>query len=140
MKVSANLKLDKNLRFIGSNERGMETYFDTFAESGGDESAATPMEILLQAVAACSSMDVVSIIKKKRKEVAGLNIDISATKSDENPKVYTDIHLHYKLDSKDAEMNDLERAIELSQTKYCSVSIMLKNGGVKITSSAEIFR
>lgn len=65
--MKANLRLDRNMRIIGKNEKGLETVFDTKPAVGGEDSAPTPMEIMLQSVAACSFMDTISILRKKEK-------------------------------------------------------------------------
>ena len=138
MKVT--LKLDRKMRIIGSNQAAMETIFDTHSEAGGEDTAPTPMEILLQAMGACSFMDVVSILRKKRKEIQGLNVYIDGKRADEHPKVFTDVHLIYELISFDTEMNDLVRSVELSQTKYCGASAMFQKAGCKVTWECRILR
>lgn len=136
MKVSLNL--DKNMRIIGTNSSSMQTVFDTYPEFGGDNSAPTPMEILLQAIGACSFMDVITILKKKKKEIKHLKIDISGDRADIHPRVFTNVHLIYELNSPDAEMKDLIRAIELSQKTYCGVSAMFQRSGCEVTWEAKI--
>ena len=71
-------------------------------------------------------MDVASILKKKRVPLDNFNIDVSADMTDEHPKVYTKIHLEYVFYGKDIKESDVERAIELSLTKYCGVTAMLE--------------
>ncbi len=131
--MKATLKLGRNMRIIGSNEQGLETAFDAYASAGGDESAPSPMEILLQAMAACSFMDVVSILKKKRKQIDDLTISIDGHRTNEHPKVFDKVHLIYELISPDAKLNDLERSAELSQTKYCGASAMFQMSGCEVT-------
>lgn len=138
--MKATLQLDRNMRLIGRNTKGQETYFDTVAQVGGDESAPSPMEIVLQSVAACSSLDVISILRKKKKEVAAYNVELEATRAEDHPKVFTNIKVKYILTSPDAELTDLERAIELSEEKYCSVSAMLNRSGCIISHEAQIIR
>ena len=136
--MKVNLQLQEKMRIKGLDSGGHETFFDTVEAHGGDDTAATPMSILLQAMGACSFMDVVSIIKKKRKQVDNLEIEIEAVRADKHPKVLTDVHLKYILTSPDAEMKDLERAIELSQTTYCGASAMFQRSGCKVTTEAVI--
>ena len=138
--MEATLKLDRNMRIIGTNHAGLETIFDTSPAVGGENTASTPMEIMLQSMAACSFMDVVSILRKKRKDIAAMNIKIEAVRGPEHPKKFTDVHLVYELTSSDAETKDLERAIELSQDKYCGASAMFKDSGCKVTHEAVINR
>ncbi|MCX7737778.1 MAG: OsmC family protein [Candidatus Kapabacteria bacterium] len=136
MKVT--LELDKNLRFMGKDSRNHITYFDTTDKVGGDDSAPTPMEVLLQALGACTLMDVVSILRKKRKTVEGITLNIEGKRADSHPKVFTDIHLVYELKSPDAELKDLERSIELSEGTYCSISAMIKRSGCNLTWEAKM--
>ncbi len=136
MKVT--LELDKNMRFMGTDNRNHITYFDTTDKVGGDDTASTPMEVLLQALGACTLMDVVSILRKKRKTVEGITLNIEGKRADSHPKVFTDVHLIYELKSPDAELKDLERSIELSETTYCSASAMFKRSGCNLTWEAKL--
>ncbi len=138
--MKANLKLDRNMRIIGTNEKGLETTFDTSPKVGGEDTAATPMEIMLQSVAACSFMDTISILRKKRKTINDLQIDIEGERTEEHPKVFKTIVLKYTLVSPDAELNDLERAVELSQDKYCGASAMMKLAGANVSYKVELKR
>lgn len=127
-----NVKLDKNMRFIGT-ARGHDTIFDTKPAVGGDDSAASPMEIFVQALGGCTSMDVISILRKKRKTVEDYNVTIKAARAETHPKKITSVHLIYELKSPDAKIEDLERAVELSQEKYCGVSAMFQDAGSEVT-------
>ncbi|MCL5991423.1 MAG: OsmC family protein [Bacteroidetes bacterium] len=131
--MEINLRLDRNMRIIGTSELGFETVFDTHPSVGGEDTAPAPMEVFLQAMAACSFMDVVSIIRKKRKEVIGLDIKAEAVRATTHPKVITDVHLTFVLTSPDAEQGDLDRAVELSQKTYCGASAMFQRSGCKVT-------
>ena len=136
--MKAELRLDRNMRFIGSNDMGLETVFDTHPNVGGEDTAATPMEIALQALAGCSAMDVVSILRKKRKTITDFRIFMDAERGKEHPKIFTRAHLIYQLTSPDAELKDLERAVELSQTTYCAVSAIFKRSGCEVTYESRL--
>lgn len=138
--MKANLRLDRNMRIIGKNEKGLETVFDTSPKVGGEDTAATPMEIMLESVAACSFMDTISILRKKRKTVDDLQIDIEGERTDEHPKVFKKIVLKYTLVSPDAELKDLERAVELSQNNYCGASEMMRLAGADVSYQIELKR
>ena len=85
----------------------------------------------------CSSYDVISILKKSRQDVNACEVEISSTRADTEPKVFTDIHIHFKVTGKDLKEKQVERAVSLSAEKYCSASIML--GAIaKITHTFEI--
>jgi len=131
--MEVNLKFDKNMRFVGTNELGHKTFFDTHPQSGGDDSAPTPMEVLLESMAACSCMDIVPILKKKKKHVEDLRVIIKGERSEIHPKVFNDIHFIFELVSPDTELSDFEHAVELSMTKYCSVTLMIKRSGCNVT-------
>ncbi|HET6401697.1 MAG TPA: OsmC family protein [Candidatus Kapabacteria bacterium] len=136
--MKATLRWDTALRFVGTNEKGQETIFDTSLKGGGLDSAAGPMEIVLEAAAACTAMDIVTILKKKRRIVTEFTIDLDAERAEQHPKVFTKIAMDIRLVSPDATEQELRRAIELSQTNYCSVSIMLARSGCEITWRAEL--
>ncbi|MCS6966364.1 MAG: OsmC family protein [Candidatus Kapabacteria bacterium] len=139
--MKATLELvDAAMRFEGRNERGQSTSFDADPAVGGRDSAARPMEVLLQAVMACTAMDVLSIVRKKRRTVIAFRIVAEAERAAEHPKVFTRIHLRYELTSPDAAEQDLYRAIELSQGTYCSASIMVRRSGCSITWEAHVLR
>jgi putative redox protein len=79
-------------------------------------------------------MDIISILKKKRVDLHDYAVEISAVNADEHPKVYTKINIHFKFYGNNIHEKDVERAIELSETKYCSVSAMLKKTAEIITT------
>jgi putative redox protein len=131
--MKAKLTWDSALRFVGVNEKKHETYFDTSLKGGGLDSAASPMEVLLEAAAACTAMDIIAILQKKRRTVTTFSIDLSAERAEQHPKVFTKIAMDIHLVSPDATDRELTRAIELSQANYCSVSIMLARSGCEIS-------
>jgi putative redox protein len=94
-------------------------------EFGGHSGATRPMELILMGLAGCTSMDVLSILKKKRVSLVDFSVTVEAERADEHPKVFTNIKLHYVFTGKAIKSQDVERAIELSQTKYCGASAML---------------
>ena len=104
---------------------------------GGSEAASSPKELVLIALGGCTLSDVVSIMRKKRAVVTDIEVRITAEQSDEHPKVYTKIHLEFVVRGADVRLEDVARAIELSETKYCPVSAMLRPA-VAITSSYRI--
>jgi putative redox protein len=108
--------------------------------SGGDTSGSgpSPMQAVLLALAACTGMDVVSILAKMRQPLRGLRVEVTAERRDEHPRVFTAIELVFRLEG-DLDDAKVSRAIELSETKYCSVEAMLRPG-VAIVSRYEIER
>lgn len=126
-------------RFEAKNENGLSVNFDAPIKNGGDGTAPTPMETVLASLAACTSFDVVSILKKKRQEVTGYSAVAEAEKSEEPPDVFTKIHLKYIIKGKDINKEAVERAIKLSYDKYCPVGAMLRKTA-EITTSYEIMQ
>jgi putative redox protein len=129
MKVT--LKSTDNLdHFTATNEAGQSIALS------GDGSAPGPMQVVLMAMAGCSTIDIVMILKKMRQEVSHIEVEVDGTRRDEVPKIYTDIHLHYRIYGQ-VKAAKAEQAVAMSLEKYCSVSIMLEKVA-KITSSFEV--
>jgi len=132
------LNWEGRLRFEAKNEKGVSVNFDATKEHGGEEHALSPMETLLASLTACSSYDVLTILRKKRQKVTGYSVEATAERrEDPPPKIFTKIHLKYIVKGENVAPEAVERAIRLSEEKYCSVGAMLKNS-VPITSSFEI--
>jgi len=100
--------------------------------------ATSPMEMFLIALGGCTGSDVISILQKKRLRVEGLDLHITAERSDDHPRVYTRKGVVYTIRGKDIPSVDVEKAIDLSVLKYCSVSSMLKKAGVEMTHDWKI--
>jgi putative redox protein len=103
---------------------------------GGKNEGVRPMEMILMGLASCSSLDVLHILHKGKSEVTNLEVDVKAERANAIPAVFTNIHLHFKAKG-DFTTEKLERAINLSMEKYCSVTKMLEST-VNITTSFEI--
>jgi len=138
--MKSTLKWEGNLKFSADNGRGHTAIHDATIDEDGNKAGPTPMELMLQTVATCSGMDVVSIIKKKRKTITDFNIEISGERQDEHPQVFTSAIIHYTLTSPDAEEKDLKRAVELSQEKYCAASGMFQMAGIIPAWTIELIR
>jgi len=135
--MKVNLALEAGMRISGTNERGMKTLFDTNADNHS-ATFASPMEIMLESLGACSTLDVISILRKQRRTITDFRVDIEAERAEEHPKVFVSAHVIYTLTSPDATLNELTRAVELSQEKYCSASAMFIRSGCEITYEAVI--
>lgn len=92
----------------------------------------TPMELVLIAAAGCTAIDVSSILKKMRQEYSELRIDIEGERSSEYPKIYKDVKIVYRVSGPNVEHGKVKGAVQLSQEKYCSVSITLRKSGAQI--------
>ena len=101
------------------------------------EGGISPMRLLLLSVAGCTSYDVVTILKKMRQPIEGLEVEISGERRKEHPRIYNKVHIHYRIYGKVRE-DKAKRAIELSQDKYCSASAHVKLSGADLTYSLEI--
>src|SRR5882724_8717812 len=100
-------------------------------------SAATPMELLLIALGSCTGVDVISILKKKRQQVTDYRIEVSGERREEFPKSYTHLYIKHIVKGRGVTEQALASAIELSETKYCSVAATLR-GSAEIVTSYEI--
>lgn len=100
-------------------------------------SAPSPMELVLIALGGCTGADVVSILEKKRQHVTAYEIEVRGTRRDEHPRIYTSIEVIHRVRGDSIDERAVARAIELSETKYCSVSAMLA-ASAKITTRYEI--
>jgi len=114
------------MRFDGFAEGVGSIVMDSAPRYGGSGAGPTPMEAVLLALAGCTGMDVVSILRKKRAPLEELTIEVSAERATEHPKVFTKIHLRYLVRGAGLGEDDVRKAITLSQDKYCSVSAMLR--------------
>jgi len=104
---------------------------------GGSNAGPRPKELLLMALGGCTASDVIPILRKKRVPFDGLEVRLTGTVRDEHPQVFTEIHVEYLVYGEGINPADVERAIELSRTKYCSVTAMLRPT-VNITHSYQI--
>ena len=135
--METRLKWAGAAAFIGYSSSGHTVVMDGPPEGGGRNLGPRPMEMLLLSMAACSTYDVVSILKKSREEPEDCEVLVSAKRADDHPKIFTDIHLHFIVTGKNIRGKSVSRAIELSAEKYCSASIML-GAMAKITHDFEI--
>lgn len=99
----------------------------------------SPMQLLLMAVAGCTGMDIVSILQKKRIELADMQVKVRGKRASDYPMIWTDIHITYLVWGKEIKSKDVEQAIQLSEDKYCSVGLMLGKSA-KITSEYQILK
>lgn len=124
--MRCRVKWVENAMFIGESDSGHAVVMDGPPEGGGRNLGVRPMELLLIGMGGCTAYDVVSILKKARQPVIDVDVELTAERADDVPKVFTAIHAHFIVKGK-AEIKDaqVKRAIDLSADKYCSASIML---------------
>jgi putative redox protein len=125
------------MRMVGDVEGGPSVIMDSSNPEYGTHTGPSPMEFVLIGLAGCTSMDVVSIMEKKRQPMTNLQVKVQAERADTHPKVYTKIHLEYVAYGTGVSETALARAIELSEQTYCSVNAMLSKTA-EITTSYRI--
>lgn len=122
------------LAFRGILGSGYE--FDLSSQAG--ETAGSPMEFLLAGVAGCTAVDVVNTLRKMRQPLDGLVVEISGTRADEHPRVYTETSIVYVVRGASVDPQAVEKAIKLSKEKYCSASAMFERAGVALHTDYRI--
>lgn len=135
--MKARVKWIENVCFMGESETGHAVVLDGAPEAGGRNLGMRPMEMLLISMGACSSFDVVTILKKARQPVTDCVAELQAERADEVPKVFTKIHVRFVVTGKGLNPVQVERAVKLSAEKYCSASIMLGKAA-EVTHDFEI--
>ncbi|MBN1877602.1 MAG: OsmC family protein [Anaerolineae bacterium] len=121
------------MRMLGDVEGGPAIILDSSGEFG-NYTGPSPMDLLLLGLAGCTAMDVISIMEKKRQPMTNLQVKVEADRAETYPKVYTKIHLEYVAYGSGISETALERAIELSESTYCSVNAMLSKTAEVTTS------
>ena len=136
MKITLR-RINKAVLFEARNERGHTVLVEGGPSLGGENQAPSPTELLVISQAACTAMDIVELLKKMRQPLEHLEIETEGKRAENLiPKVFTGIHLHYKLYG-NIKPTKAEKAIVMSIEKYCTVSKMIENV-TKITYSFEI--
>jgi putative redox protein len=125
MKKIVNTQWLGDMKF-DSEVNGHHIIIDALPEAGGSDSGPRPKTLMLTALAGCTGMDVVSILKKMRVEVDRFNVEVLAEETEEHPKHFAQMHIIYRFAGKDLPMDKLEKAVELSQERYCGVSFMYR--------------
>ena len=128
----------RGIAFTALTESKNWIVMDGPEDFGGFGAGPRPMEVMLSAIGACTSADVASILAKKRAPVDQIQVLVSAKRAEQHPKVFTHIRIEYLIAGKGVKPKDVERAIELSATKYCPAQAMLKNS-VEFDLSYKIF-
>jgi putative redox protein len=121
MTIRAKLEWKERMQFVGQAGDGPSVFID----SNEGRTGPSPMEMVLMGVAGCTAMDVIYIMKKRRADVTGFRVNITGERAENHPKRYTRILIEYLLDGKGITTKDVEQAIKLSTTKYCSAMASL---------------
>ncbi|MYC60864.1 MAG: OsmC family protein, partial [Gammaproteobacteria bacterium] len=136
--MQARVNWVEDVMFVAESGSGHAVVIDGAPEGGGRNMGMRPMELVALGVASCSSYDVVTILRKARQKITRCEARVSAERADAVPAIFEAIHMHFRVAGENLSEAQVARAIELSAEKYCSASIMLKKGGVKITHDYEI--
>lgn len=135
--MKARAKWVEGMAFMGEAGSGHAVVMDGATEYGGRNIGIRPMEMLLIGLAGCTGFDVVQILKKGRENVTGCEVEVEAQRATEDPKVFTRIHISYRISGRGLSPAKAERAVALSKEKYCSASIML-GATAEMSASLEV--
>jgi len=122
--MDAKVVWKERMSFIGTAESGFTIPLGTSPDMGGDKDGFRPMELLAIGLAGCTAMDVISILKKKKQEVTGFEVQVHADRAEEHPHVFTKIVIEYIVSGRNVERAAVERAVQLSAEKYCPAQAM----------------
>jgi len=135
--MKARVKLVEGITFVAESGSGHAVVMDASPDVGGRDMGARPMEMVLMGAGGCSAIDVVHILRKARQDLVDCVVELDAQRADDDPKVFTRIHMHYVVTGRNLNPAQVERAIKLSKEKYCSATIMLAKTA-EVTSDYEI--
>jgi len=135
--MDANVTWKNGMSFESSADSGFKLNLGTSEQFGGADDGFRPMELMLISLAGCTGMDVISILQKKRQEVSSFEVKVHAERAQEHPKVFTKLTLEYIVSGKNIDPEAVNRAVELSSTKYCPAQSMLAQA-VPITHTITI--
>ena len=124
--MEAKATWQSDMSFIGTADTGFEVRMDASEASGGHNSGFRPTELLAMGTAGCTGMDVISILRKKRAEVKGLEVRVHVDQAETYPHVFTKMQIEYVVTGHNIKRADVERAVELSKEKYCPCIAMFK--------------
>ncbi len=136
--MQATVKWVDGVMFIAESGSGHTVVMDGPPDHGGRDMAVRPMEMILMGLGGCASFDIVSILKKSRQKVSACRVELQAERAQGTPSPFTKIHLHFVVSGAALKSSQVERAVSLSATKYCSASIMLEAAGVTLTHDFEV--
>jgi len=135
--MNASVTWERGWNFTATADRGFRLLLGEPDEAGVGELAFSPIELLLVGLAGCTGIDVIAMLGKKRQAVTGFQVQVRAKRATSHPKRFTEIALRYIVEGENIDPDAVERAIELSQTKYCSATATLTRG-VPIRTTYEI--
>ena len=123
--MTVRATLETGMRFDVETGSGHHVILDAAEHNGGQDSGPRPMEMLLVALASCSGMDIITILRKKRQEITAYELRVHGMRAEEHPKVFLDITVEHIFTGHNIRPEAVERAIELTEERYCGASAML---------------
>ena len=137
--MKGTVTLQERSTFEGLSGSGHRVTMDVAPEVGGRNLGLRPMEMVLLGLGGCTAIDVLHMLRKGRQPITDMRVELDAERADDVPKVFTRIHLHFVLTGAGLDPHKIERAINLSASKYCSASMML-NKTAEMTHDFEIVK
>ncbi len=128
--MGIKLEYLKDLRFKAYSDQNSNysILLDAYKDAGENkQDGMRPTDLILAGLAGCSSMDILSILKKKKQNITSYKVNVTGERAETHPRVFTKMFITYEIKGKDVDEQAVKRAIELSENKYCSVWAMLKN-------------
>lgn len=135
--LKVTLKYVADEEYQAQNESGNVLNIDMLAKE--DKKAFSPTQLLLAGITSCAAVDLVSMIKKRRKTLVDLTSEVVGNRREEQPRRFTDIHVHYTVISPDATQEEVEKLTDLAVEKYCSVAASISSE-IKLTHTVEVKR
>lgn len=124
--MDAKVTWKGRMSFEGKADSGFSVPLGTVPQVGGDNDGFRPLELMAVSLAGCTAMDVISILQKKQQKVDEFEVEVHTDRAEEHPKVFTNIQIHYKIRGENVSREAVERAVQLSEEKYCPAQAMLK--------------
>lgn len=122
--MKASAKWVRDVMFVGESGSGHSVVMDGAPDAGGRNLGFRPMEMLLLGLAGCSAFDVVLILRRGRENITDCVVEVDGDRADTDPKVFTNVRMTYTVTGRNLDRNKVERAVKLSEEKYCSASAM----------------
>jgi putative redox protein len=132
--TTVSVDLVRGMHFEASGANNISVTVDSSREFGGEGLGMSPMQLLLVSLGSCTGMDVISILRKKRQDIASYRVEVAGTVADTYPHVYTDIAIRHMVSGRSVSDEAVKRAIELSESTYCSAYAMLRQAARMSTS------
>lgn len=135
--MKSKVRLVKDMQFIATADSNHAVVMDAPPSVGGHNTGSKPSELLLMAFGGCSGMDIISILRKKKQHVTDLEVNVSGETAENYPKMFTEVHIEYVVKGRNISEEAVQRSIDLSLEKYCTVGATIGKAA-KITHSYQI--